>query len=65
MTESYMQKLYRTNPEFREKQKKRCRAWARDNREKINKSDRERYANRTIKQIEKRKKYLKKLRSKN
>ena len=63
MTETYMQKLYRTNSTFREKQKKRCRQWAMDNREKKNKTDREWYANRTKSQIENRKLYLKKLRS--
>jgi len=63
MTETYIQKLYRTNPEFREKQKKKARQWYKDNREHKNKTYREWYANRTKSQIEKRKTNLKKLQS--
>lgn len=63
MIESYMQKLYRTNPTYREKQKKRMKQYGRDHQVEKNEKYRELYSNRTIQQIEKTKAYLKKLKS--
>jgi len=64
MGESYMQKLYRTDPIFREKQKKRAIQWALDNRDQKNETERRRYATRTPKQVKERKQYLINLRMK-
>jgi len=64
MTESYMQKLYRTDKGFREKQKKQANLWYKNNKKQINTTSRELYANRTFEQIEARKNYLKKRRRK-
>lgn len=58
-----MQKKYRLYKKFREKQLKAAKKWAKDHREEILKKNRIAYANRTKQQIEKRKKYLKKLTS--
>lgn len=63
-TESYMQKLYRTDKKFREKQKKQANKWAKDNPKRKIELEKKRYANRTPKQIQKRKDYLKKRREK-
>lgn len=59
-----MQKRYRLDKKFREKQIKAAKKWAKDHREYILKRERAAYANRTPEQIEKRKKYLKQLRRK-
>lgn len=64
MTETYMQKLYRTDSTFREKQKKQARAWHNNHKEHVRKREKIRYANRTVKQIEDRKLYLKNRREK-
>ncbi len=60
MTELYTQKRYRTDEEFREKQKKQAKSWRKDNPEQLNKTYREWYANRIPEQIAARKEYLKK-----
>lgn len=65
MTESYIQKRYRTDKEFREKVKKQSNQRYKDNKEQIIITWRKLYANRTPEQIQTRKKYLKKLRNKN
>ena len=64
MTESYIQKRYRTDKEFREKIKKQANQRCKDNKEQITRTWRKLYANRTPEQIQTRKNYLKKLRSK-
>lgn len=58
-----MQKRYRTDENFREKVKKQANQWYKDNRDQIIITWREHYANRTPEQIQARKNYLKKLRS--
>jgi len=64
MTETYMQKRYRTDTVFRVKQLKYAKKYSHEHLEEIAKAQRIRYANRTPKQITARKKYLVKLRSK-
>lgn len=63
MTETYMQKRYRTDTIFREKQLKYSRKYSHNHLEQIAKTGRIRYANRTSEQVTARKEYLK-LRSK-
>lgn len=63
MPESYIQKRYRTDKEFREKVKKQANQRYKNNRAQIIKTWREQYANRTPEQIQARTNYLKKLRS--
>jgi len=63
MTETYTQKRYRTDSDFREKQLKYSIQYAKENPEKVTKAARIRYAKRTPKQIKARKEYLIKLRS--
>lgn len=60
MTESYMQKRYRTDVKFREKQKKEANQYYKNNKERINKTNNELYVHRTTEQIKDRKIYLKK-----
>lgn len=55
---------YRKDPEFRKTMIKAVGRYQKNNREKINATNRRRYAKRTQQQINKRKRYLKKLRSK-
>ena len=57
-------KRYREDPEFRKIMIKAVGKYQKNNRGKINKANRRRYAKRTPQQIKKRKTYLKKLRSK-
>lgn len=57
-------KRYRKDPEFRKMMIKAVGKWQKNNREKVNKANRKRYAKRTPQQINKRKKYLKKFRFK-
>jgi len=64
MTETYMQKRYRTDKDFRERQLKYSKKYSKEHLEQQVKAAKIRYANRTPKQIMARKKYLKKLRSK-
>jgi len=62
MTETYMQKRYRTDSNFREKQLKYSRKYFPEHSQQVNKTARIRYANRTPEQISARKEYLIKLR---
>lgn len=64
MTETYMQKKYRTDSDFREKQLKYSIQYSKEHLEEKAKTARIRYAKRTPKQIKARKEYLVKLRSK-
>jgi len=63
-TETYIQKRYRTDPAFRRKNIKVASKWMKEHPERANELARIRYANRTLSQIEDRKKYLLKLREK-
>ena len=65
MTETYIQKRYRTNNAYREKQLKYSRKYHKEHREQCYKTARIRYANRTIQQIAAQKEYLLKLRGVN
>jgi len=56
-------KRYREDPEFRKMMIKAVAKYQKQNKEKINATNRKRYAKRTPLQINKRKRYLKKLRS--
>lgn len=56
-------KRYREDPEFRKKLIKAVSIYQKNNREKINVTNRKRYAKRTTQQINRRKRYLKKLRA--
>lgn len=64
MTETYIQKRYRTDKVFHDSQIKYSKKWSKEHPKQKNKTDRIRYANRTTEQIAARKSYLKKLRSK-
>lgn len=64
MSETYMQKRYKTDKAFREKQIKYATKYLKEHQERANMLNRIRYANRTPQQIKARKLYLKKLRSK-
>lgn len=64
MIETYMQKRYRTDKTFREKQIKYAQKYSHEHLEQTAKTARIRYANRTPEQIISRKEYLVKLRSK-
>ena len=57
-------KRYREDPEFRKMMIRAVAKYQKNNREKVNTTNRKRYAKRTPQQINKRKRYLKKLRSK-
>lgn len=57
-------KRYREDPDFRKMMIKAVARYQKNNREKINATNRKRYGKRTLQQINKRKRYLKKLRSK-
>ncbi len=57
-------KRYREDPEFRKMMIKAVARYQKNNREKVNETNRKRYAKRTPQQINNRKRYLKKLRSK-
>jgi len=59
----YYRDRYKKDPEFRKQRIKLIRAWQIKNQDKINTYHRKRYANRTPKQIQARKLYLKKLRA--
>ena len=58
-------KRYREDSEYRKYLIKAVSKYQKENREKINVTNRKRYAKRTPQQINTRKRYLKKLRSKN
>jgi len=64
MTETYMQKRYRTDTVFREKQLVYSRQYSKEHLEEVAKTARIRYANRTPEQIITRREYLRKVRSK-
>lgn len=65
MSETYMQKLYRTDKVFRKKQIKYAKIYGKKHRKRANMLNKIRYANRTPQQIKARKSYLKELRSNN
>ena len=54
---------YRTDPESRKMHIEASGRWQKRNRKKVTEQERKRYAERTQQQINKRKRYLKKLRS--
>ena len=60
----YLKERYHSDPEFRQRVINSSSKWQRNNKDYVNKLQRIRYANRTEKQIEARKRYLKRLRSK-
>ena len=60
----YMKQRYHSDTEFRQRVINSSSKWQRKNKDYVNKLQRIRYANRTPKQIEARRRYLKKLRSK-
>lgn len=64
MTETYMQKRYRTNSIFRMSQIEYSKKYWKEHPKEINRKRRIKYSNRTVEQITARKLYLKKLRSK-
>lgn len=61
--EKYYKKRYKNDSDYREKVKEYVSTWAKRNRDKINKTNRRRYANRTIQQIKKQQRHLKKMRA--
>ena len=60
--EKYYKKRYKNDSEYRENVKKWVSAWAKRNRDKINKTNKKRYANRTLEQIRKQQQHLKRMR---
>ena len=64
MSETYMQKRYRTDKDFHDQQIKSATDWTKKHRGYVNFVNRIRYAQRTPKQIAERIAYLKILRSK-
>jgi len=54
---------YRTDPEYRKMHIEASTRWQKRNRKKVSEQEKKRYAKRTPQQINKRKRYLKKLRS--
>ena len=61
----YLNERYHSDPKFRQAMINSSLKWQKKNKKHVNEMQRIRYANRTPKQIEERKKYLKRLRSKN
>ena len=59
----YYKERYKNEPEFRKKRIECVTAWAKRNRDKINRTNRKRYANRTPQQIKKRQQQIKKMRT--
>jgi len=61
---TYYRDKYRNNPEYRKKRIEFSNKWQRNHRPEVNEGNRKRYAKRTPQEIQARKLYLKKLRSK-